>query len=250
MLFQMNAFEFNPVLQLALRSALDHLNTLKTHPVHATLTLPELRRQLDRPLSNDPMAPEEVVQELVEDTRGGILGSAGGRFFAWAIGGALPASLAADWLTAAWDQNAALYAAGPAAAVVEEVAGGWLKELLGLPKECSVGFVSGCQMAHVTCLAAARHSLFQRLAWDVERNGLAGAPQIKVLASNRHGSIERAVRLLGIGDGNVLDLPLDEKERLRPETLEIALKTAARDPVIVVLQAGDLNTAVLTITAN
>jgi glutamate/tyrosine decarboxylase-like PLP-dependent enzyme len=108
----------------------------------------------------------------------GILGSSGGRFLAWAIGGSLPAALAADWLASTWDQNAALYACGPAAAVVEEVAGAWLKQLLTLPVDASFALVSGCQMAHVTCLAAARHELLARRGWDVEKKGMAGSPAI------------------------------------------------------------------------
>lgn len=238
----MDDHDFRPVLELALRSSLDHLTTLETGPVGATSTLRDLRNRLNRPLMDDSLPSEQVLQDLVVDTRGGILGSAGGRFFAWAIGGVLPAALAADWLTSAWDQNAALYSTGPAAAVVEEIAGDWLKELLGLSATCSIGFVSGCQMAHVTCLAAARHQLLKSQGWDVERNGMAGAPQIKVLASNRHGSVERAVRLLGIGEDNVLDMSLDETERLRPEMLETTLQTVTGHPVIVILQAGDLNT--------
>jgi len=238
----MNDSPFRRALETALQSALDHLTGLDTSPVGSTVRLHELRDRLHKPLVDDSIAPEQVVRELVEDTRGGILGSAGGRFFAWAIGGSVPAALAADWLTSAWDQNAALYACAPAAAIVEEVAGEWLKDLLSLPASASFGLVSGCQMAHTTCLAAARHELLQQRGWDVERSGMADAPQIKVLASNRHGSVERTVRLLGIGEANVFDLPLDETERLRPETLEIALQTRAGSPAIVILQAGNLNT--------
>lgn len=113
-----------------------------------------------------------VVSDLVEDVKGGLLGSAGGRFFAWAIGGSVPAALAADWLTSAWDQNAALYACSPAAAIAEEVAGEWLKDLRGIPASASFAFVSGCQMAHACCLAAARHALLLKRDWDVERKGL------------------------------------------------------------------------------
>jgi glutamate/tyrosine decarboxylase-like PLP-dependent enzyme len=238
----MTGSPFRSPLETALRAALDHLTGLDTDPAGPTASLHELRSRLYRPLANASMEPEDVVRELVEDVRGGITGSAGGRFFGWAIGGSLPAALAADWLTSAWDQNATLYASGPAAAVVEEVAGEWLKELFGLPANGSFALVSGCQMAHATCLAAARHELLQQRGWDVERNGMAGAPQIKILASNRHGSIERAVRLLGIGGSHVVDLPLDETERLRPETLDAALQAINGPPVIVILQAGDLNT--------
>jgi glutamate/tyrosine decarboxylase-like PLP-dependent enzyme len=183
----------------------------------------------------------QVIEELVADTQGGLLGSAGGRFFGWVIGGSLPAALAADWLTAAWDQNAALAACSPAEAIIEEVCGTWLKELLGLPPGASFALVSGCQMAHVTCLAAARHALLRQRGWDCERDGLSGAPRMRVLSSSeRHGSLERAVRLLGFGTSAVVELPADADGRLQPATLRQALDSQPACPTIVVLQAGDL----------
>jgi glutamate/tyrosine decarboxylase-like PLP-dependent enzyme len=186
--------------------------------------------------------PSAVVEDLVTAVRGGILGSAGGRFFGWVIGGSLPAALAADWLTSAWDQNAALYACAPAAAIVEEVVGVWLKELLRLPGSASFALVTGCQMAHVTCLAAARHALLANDGWDVERVGLAGLPPIRILSSTqRHGSVVRAVRLLGLGENNMTSLEVDEDGRLCSASLETALDDSASRPTIVVLQAGDLN---------
>jgi glutamate/tyrosine decarboxylase-like PLP-dependent enzyme len=228
-------------LQLALRSALAYLEGLGSGSVAATASLAELRSRLTKPLNDHSLDPEEVVRDLVRDARDGLLGSAGGRFFAWAIGGSVPAALAADWLTSAWDQNAALYACSPSAAVVEEVAGEWLKDLLGIPRPASFAFVSGCQMAHVTCLAAARHALLEDRGWDVERRGLCGAPLIRVLASNRHGSVEPAIRLLGIGEDNVLDLELNDHEQITPQVLGDALGAAPAAATIVLLQAGDLN---------
>jgi glutamate/tyrosine decarboxylase-like PLP-dependent enzyme len=130
--------------------------------------LETLRARLARPLADDGAMPEQVIEDLVSDSAGGIVASAGGRFYSWVVGGSVPAALAADWLTSAWDQNAGLYAAGPAAALVEEIAGEWLKELLGIPAGASFAFVTGCQMAHVTCLAAARHAVLIRQGWDVE----------------------------------------------------------------------------------
>jgi aromatic-L-amino-acid decarboxylase len=122
----------------------------------------------------------------VRDVEGGIIGCTGGRFFGWVIGGTLPAALAADWLTSAWDQNAAIHACGPAEAVIEEVAGAWLKDLFGLPQTASFAFVTGTQMAHVTCLASARHRLLKQAGWNVEEQGLAGAPAIRILTSAEH----------------------------------------------------------------
>jgi len=230
-----------PALETALRAALSHLESLDEQPVSATATPGQLRARLRKPLNDASLDPACVIDELVRDASSGLIGSAGGRFFAWAIGGSVSAALAADWLTSAWDQNATLYASSPAAAVVEEVAGEWLKEILGLPAAASFALVSGCQMAHVTCLAAARHALLAERGWDVERRGLFDAPRIRVLASNRHGTIDRAVRLLGIGEDQVAALPLDDRARLIPAALEEALAADATAATIVVLQAGDLN---------
>jgi len=238
----LTASPFAGTLELALSSALLYLKSLDDQPAAATASLSQLRRSLEKPLDDSGVDPDVVIRDLVRDVKGGILGSAGGRFFAWAIGGAVPAALAADWLTSAWDQNAALFACSPSSAVVEEVAGEWLKELLGLPASASVAFVSGCQMAHVCCLTAARHALLFERGWDVERLGLCGAPPIRILASNRHGSVERAVRLLGLGGGNVVDLELDSNERITSGALGAALATAPDAATIVILQAGDLNT--------
>lgn len=229
-------------LERALSHAVVYLGHLDDGSVAATATLAELRARLARPLDDDGVDAVRVIDDLVADCDGGINGSAGGRFFGWVIGGSVPAALAADWLTAAWDQNAASYAAGPAEAVVEEVCGAWLKDLLGLPVGASFALVTGSQMGHVTCLAAARNALLARRGWDVERRGLAGAPPLRILTSDqRHGSIERAVRLLGLGADSVIDLPSDGEGRLRAETLTDALHTEPDRPTLVLLQAGDLN---------
>src|SRR5581483_9462162 len=179
---------FRALLQQTLSHALEYLEHLEEAPVEATASLAELRQRLQQPLLDKGMKATQVIDELVAATSGGIVGSTGGRFFGWVIGGSLPAALAADWLTATWDQNAALYACAPAAAVIEEVCGTWLKQLLGLPAGASFALVSDCQMAHVTCLAAARHALLTRQGWDSEHDGLCGAPRIRVLSSSeRHG---------------------------------------------------------------
>ena len=233
---------FQAPLEIAHQAALAHLEALASQPVDATATLSELRARLARPLNDHPLDSAEVVRDLLHDTQGGIVGSAGGRFFAWAIGGSVPAALAADWLSSAWDQNAGLYASAPAAAVVEEIAGDWLKDLLGIPRSASFAFVSGCQMAHATCLAAARHALLAARGCDVERRGLSGAPPIRILASNRHGSVERAIRLLGIGSDHIVDLELDASARTTSAALRAALSAAPDAPTVVLLQAGDINT--------
>jgi len=233
---------FQPPLELALKHALSYLDNLDESPVSATATLDELRSGLYKPLPDTGIESTEIINELVNDTKGGLLGSAGGRFFGWVIGGSVPAALAADILTSAWDQNAALYATAPAAAVVEEVCGVWLKDLLKLPKESSFALVTGCQMAHVTCLAAARNSVLAKHSWDVEVNGLIGAPVIHVLSTaQKHGTIDRALRLLGFGTACVTQLPEDSEGRILPDPLASALEELKGKPVIVLLQAGDLN---------
>jgi glutamate/tyrosine decarboxylase-like PLP-dependent enzyme len=233
---------FFRVLSLAQHHALSFLQNLDRAPVGATVDVQMLRQRLNKPLADSGLPAEQVVTELVKDVEGGLLGSAGGRFFGWVIGGALPAALATDWLAATWDQNAAIYATSPAAAVVEEIAGLWLKDILRLPAPASFALVTGCQMAHVTCLAAARHALLSERGWDVEKRGLYGAPPIRILSSAQlHGSFERAVRLLGLGRDQVISLTSDAHDRLEPEALQKALDADASAPTIVLLQAGDIN---------
>ena len=234
------ATSYRVVLEQTLHHALRYLENLDNEPVAARAALTDLRHRFVRPLPLHGIPADQVITELVNDAAGGVVGSTGGRFFGWVIGGSVPAALAADWLTSTWDQNAALYAAGPAEAVIEEVCGTWLKELLGLPATASFALVTGCQMAHVTCLAAARNSILSQRGWDVERQGLTGAPRIRILAGDqKHGTIDRAARFLGIGTEAIIDLPVDNEGCVRSETLAKALEGDA--PTIVVLQAGDLN---------
>ncbi|HEV2578413.1 MAG TPA: aminotransferase class V-fold PLP-dependent enzyme [Acidobacteriaceae bacterium] len=237
-----NDSTFAGPLNSAMRHALAHLDDIRERPVDATASLEDLRRRIDIPLTGTGLPSEQVIDELAVACEGGIVGSAGPRFFGFVIGGSLPAALAADWLTSAWDQNAGLYVIGPAASLVEEVAAGWLKSLFGLPSEASFAFVTGCQMAHVTALAAARHQVLERAGWNVERDGLGSAPAIRILTSTeQHATVPRATRLLGLGTACIDTLPCDEEGRLRADALENALMERAGKPTIVVLQAGDLN---------
>src|ERR1700728_513255 len=234
---------YQAVLHQACETAIAYLANLDTAPVAATADLKTLRERLGKPLRDQGLAAEQVIADLATDAAGGIIGSAGGRFFGWVIGGAIPAALAADWLTSAWDQNGAVYATSPAEAVVEEVVGAWMKEILHLPMHASYALVSGCQMAHVTCLAAARHAVLTERGWDLEEKGLTGAPEIRILASeSRHASVARALRLLGFGRAQVVDLATDAMSRVEPKALEDALEKNAGAPMIVVLQAGEINT--------
>lgn len=239
--------KLDPVFRSALDSAyahsISHLENLDETSVAATSDVESLRARIARPLPVEGMAADKVIEDLVRDVEGGLLGTAGGRFFGWVIGGVVPAALAADWLTSAWQQNAALYATSPAAAIVEETVGQWLIDIFRLPAHSSFALVTGCQMAHVTCLAAARHALLAKRDWDVEGKGLFGAPPIRIVSSSlRHASFERAVRLLGLGSSNVVDLPVDDHGRLIPGALADELAKAPDAPAIVLLQAGDINT--------
>ena len=240
---------FREPLELAFRNALAHLEGLETSPVAPRASFEELRARMTRPLTDEGVAASQVIDELVADTAGGIMGNAGGRFYSWVIGGVVPAALAADWLTSTWDQNAGIYVSAPAAALAEEISAAWMKELLGIPADASFAFVTGCQMAHVTALAAARHGVSARAGWNVEERGLCASPAIRVYASKeRHGSVKRAVRFLGLGSDNLIGLGTDGEGRLLASTLDAALSAHARDsgnsPAIVVLQAGELNTGV------
>jgi glutamate/tyrosine decarboxylase-like PLP-dependent enzyme len=194
-------------------------------------------------MPTEPTDPVSVIEDFSRDVEGGLLGMSGGRFYAWAIGGSLPAALAAVWLTSAWDQNAALYACSPAAAIVEEVVGVWLKQLLGIPESASFALVTGCQMAHVTCLAAARHALLARAGWSVEERRLSGAPSIRIVcSSSRHASVEHEVRLLGFGTQNVAYIEPGDDETMDPAALRATLRSESNRPTVVLLQAGDINT--------
>ncbi|MBV9342518.1 MAG: aspartate aminotransferase family protein [Acidobacteria bacterium] len=241
----MSRFELTrAALQRALDGALQYLQGLERTAVAPKEGRSTLRNRFIKPLRRKGASPEKVVTDLISDCDGSIVGSSTGRFFGWAVGGTLPAALAADWLVSAWDQNAVLYACAPAAAQVEEVVGSWLKDLLNLPQRASFALTTGCQMAHVTCLAAARNRLLAKLGWDVERNGLRGAPLIRIFANDqRHGSIERAARLLGLGTEHILAVATDTDGRVLVNVLEQALR--AHEPAgsaIVILQAGDFHT--------
>jgi glutamate/tyrosine decarboxylase-like PLP-dependent enzyme len=168
--------------------------------------------------------------------------SAGPRYFGFVIGGALPVAVAADWLTSAWDQNGGGYVASPALSVAEEVAAGWIRDLLGLPPGSGVGFVTGCQMAHFTCLAAARHAVLRDVGWDVEAHGLRGGPPLRVIASEHaHVTVTVACRMLGLGAERLRLVPTDDQGRMVTAELETAL-AELEGPTIVCAQAGEINT--------
>jgi glutamate/tyrosine decarboxylase-like PLP-dependent enzyme len=218
--------------------AADYLESLGERPVFPQVTPEELRAALGGPLPEEPVDPEQVLEDLAAGAEPGVVAMGSGRYFGFVIGGALPAALAADWLTSAWDQNAGLYVGGPSASVVEQVTREWLVELLGLPAEASIGFVTGTQMAHVTGLAAARFHVLDAAGWDVGADGLTGAPPVRVLVGEkRHVTVDRALRLLGLGAPTVV--AADDQGRLLVDPLREAL---GEGPTIVCAQAGEVNT--------
>jgi glutamate/tyrosine decarboxylase-like PLP-dependent enzyme len=216
--------------------------TLSDRPVGAQASFEEVVDSLGGPLPEDGREDVEVVSELIAAAEPGLVGSQTGRYFGFVFGSALPASVAADWVATAWDQNAFSVVTSPAAAAAEQVAGGWIAELLGLPAGVSTGFVTGAQGANTTALAAARQHVLAQAGWDVSGDGLQGGPPIRVLAgAERHVTIDRSLRLLGLGTARLEVLPTDDQGRLRADALQAALE-GATGPVIVCAQAGNVNT--------
>ena len=230
------------VLRLAADYAAQFHRTLDERPVGARASFEELCVALGGPLSDAGADDAEVVAELVAGGEAGLVGSQTGRYFGFVFGSALPAAVAADWLATAWDQNAFSVVTSPVGAALEQVAADWLVELLGLPAGVSSGFVTGAQGANTTGLAAARGHVLAAAGWDVGRDGLNGAPRVRVLAgAERHVTIDRSLRLLGFGTRGLEVVPADEQGRMRADALRAALE-AGEGPAIVCAQAGNVNT--------
>jgi glutamate/tyrosine decarboxylase-like PLP-dependent enzyme len=228
-------------LEIAAARARAFLDGLPTRPVGRPADVKALRERLDGPLPDEGEDPSAVLDALAAGADPGIVASAGPRYFGFVVGGSLPAALAADWLTSAWDQNAVLHVLSPAASVVEEVAGRWLLDLLGLPAEASIGLVTGVTMANFTGLAAARHEVLRRAGWDVEAHGLQGAPPVTVVVGDEaHATLFAALRYLGLGEQRALRVPADGQGRMQPRALAAAL-ARLDGPTIVCAQAGNVN---------
>src|SRR3954469_3267155 len=220
--------------------AADHLESLGERHAGPIAGFDELRAALAGPLPESGAPAADVVDALARGASRGLVASPGPRYFGFVTGGALPAALAADWLTSAWDQNSFSAVSSPAASVVEEIACGWLLDVLRLPSECSVGLTTGAQMANVTGLAAARHSLLARAGWDVEERGLSGAPPLRVFAGEEaHVTLWRALRLLGIGRAQVELVPAADQGAMRADALHLD------GPAIVCAQAGNVNSGAI-----
>jgi Pyridoxal-dependent decarboxylase conserved domain len=229
----------------AFEEALGYLEGLPSRPLSGYPSLSELRAALGGPLPEQSLDPRQVVADLAVAAEPGVVASGSGRFFGSVVGGAMPAALAADWLASTWDQNAGLYVLGPAASVVEEVAGEWLAELLGLPAGVSVGFVTGAQMANFTGLAIALQEMLRRAGWDLARDGLWAAPEVRIIAGKgRHGTIDRALRFLGAGVDAIVEIESDDQGRMLPTALAAALEQGS-GPAIVCAQVGNVNSGAI-----
>jgi glutamate/tyrosine decarboxylase-like PLP-dependent enzyme len=194
--------------------------------------------QFHEPLPEGPTAPEDIIGMLDEVGSPATMGVAGPRFFGFVIGGALPAALGANWLASAWDQNAGLFAATPISATLEDVSLRWLLDVLALPAECGGAFVTGATIANFTALAAARHAVLARAGWDVEAQGLFGAPPIQVVVSEEaHPSVIKSLGMLGMGRERVVRVPVDGQGRMLAGALP-----ELHAPCIVCVQAGNVNT--------
>jgi glutamate/tyrosine decarboxylase-like PLP-dependent enzyme len=219
-----------------------YLDQVKTRRVGPLATSDELRAELGGPLPPHGEDPAAVLDRLAAAGQRGTVASQGPRYFGFVTGGSLPVAAAADWLVAAWDQNGGIHVLSPMVSVVEDTAARWLRGLAGLGDEWSVGFVTGCQMANFTALAAARHRLLASAGWDVESRGLFGAPPIAVFASDEsHYTIFNALQLLGLGADRVERIATDGQGRMRADALAAAMK-GVTGPCLVTAQAGNVNT--------
>jgi len=233
--------DFEGSLEVAAREAKRWLRSLDQRPVGPQADGQAMLAVFDEALPFKGEPAEAVVAMLAERALPGLMATGSGRFHGWVVGGALPAAVAADWLVSAWDQNAGMAGTAPAVCAVEQVTARWILELLDLAPTCSVGFVTGGQMATTVCLAAARNFVLAAHGWDVEADGLIGAPPVTaVVGEERHTTIDRGLRLLGLGSRHVRVVDVDEAGRMLPGSLESVLAELS-GPTIVCAQAGNVN---------
>ena len=232
--------QHSAALERAHRHALDWLSTLEERPVPPQASIEQVTKALGTAIPDDGSDAAEVVDLLAEACEPGLTAMGSGRFFGFVIGGTHPAALAADWMVSAWDQNCGLRRVTPAHSAVEDVTSAWLLDLLGLPGDSAVGFVTGGTMANFTGLAAGRDAVLRRAGWDVAQHGLFGGPRVRVLVgAERHDTVDLALRYLGLGSPE--PVPVDEQGRLRADALSSALGEGSDGPTIVVLQAGNVH---------
>jgi len=225
-------------LEDAARRAMTYLQGVASRPVAPPLSAVQDLEQLGGTLPASGSDPHTVIELLDRVGSPATVANAGGRFFGFVNGGSVPASVAAAWMVSAWDQNCNLRVMSPATATIEDIALGWVKDLLGLPAECGGGLVTGATMANFSGLAAARHSVLKRVGWDVENDGLFAAPPLKVVVGGEvHASVAKGLGLLGLGRTRLTRVPVDGQGRMRPDRLP-----SLDDRTILCLQAGNVNT--------
>ncbi|MBV9388304.1 MAG: aspartate aminotransferase family protein [Chroococcidiopsidaceae cyanobacterium CP_BM_ER_R8_30] len=226
------------LLQTTTDYAIRYLEGLETRPVAPSLEAISQLAQFNEPLPEQPSEPEQILRLLDEVGSPASMAMAGPRFFGFVTGGSLPVTLAANWLAGAWDQNCGLYRITPATALLEQVALRWLLDVMHLPAKCGGAFVTGATVANFTALAAARHAVLERVGWDVEADGLFGAPPITVVVGEEvHPSLLKALGLLGLGRNRVVKVPVDSQGRMRPEAIP-----NLTSPAIICTQVGNVNT--------
>jgi glutamate/tyrosine decarboxylase-like PLP-dependent enzyme len=230
---------YKDALSLAAKHSQKWLDSIPVRDVNPKMNADEIKTALGLELPNGPTTPASVVDKLAEIGESGLMAMSSGRFFGWVIGGTLPAALGADWLVSAWDQNSASRIASPTTAAVEEIAAKWILEVLGLPMTADVGFPTGGTMANFTGLIAARHKVLMDVGWDVDREGLIGAPTVRVLVgAERHDTVDLALRYLGLG--LPIEIEADDQGRIMVDALRQELENGS-GPTIVCLQAGHLH---------
>jgi glutamate/tyrosine decarboxylase-like PLP-dependent enzyme len=235
--------DLSALLQAAAIAAADYRAGLPNRRVSPTTDAESLACGFALPLQDAGVPAEQVMRELITAAEPGLVATAGPRFFGFVVGGSLPAATAADVVAVGWDQLAFNAISSPAAAIAEEVAGGWLKELLGIPATASVGFVTGGQAANTVGLAVGRHQVLAAAGWDVERDGLMGAPRVRVIAgAERHATVDRSLRLLGFGTGCVEPVAADANGAIDIDDLRRVLAAGDPAPTLLCLQSGNVNT--------
>ncbi len=235
------------LLRLAAERGIRYREALPQARVTPSASPDSLRAALGGPAPELPSDPDVVLTRLADVVEaGGLMGMGSGRFFGFVIGGAVPAALGADWLASAWDQNAGLFAPTPGVAIVEEIAGRWAIEMLGLPAHASFAFVTGGQMANTTALAAARNHVLAQVGWDVEADGLTGAPAIRLVVGEEvHVTVPRGARLLGLGTRTMERVAVDANGAMLPDALDQVLAAKPKQPTIVCCQTGNVNTGAI-----
>lgn len=229
-------------LEAAHQAALRWLESLENRPVRPEMGMEEMEARFEAPLPLGPMDPARVIEELAATVEPGLMAMNSPRFHGWVTGGATPAGVAADWLVAAWDQNTAIAGPTPAVVAIENLTARWVLELTGLPSRAGVGFVTGGQMANLVCLAAGRNAVTAAYGHDVDADGLAGGPPITVVVGDRvHHTVEKALRLLGLGQSTAVRVATDANARIIAPALAEAVADR-QGPLIVCAQAGEVNT--------